>query len=220
LADYLQNNGYQTHCIHDGSTVEQWVKTNTPSLILLDLMLPGKDGIEICKAIRLFSDIPIIMVTARVEEIDRLLGLELGADDYVCKPFSPREVVARVKAILRRSGKNTLNQNTTNAEPVITLDKTRYQATAKGQTLNLTAVEFQLLDILAADPGRIYSRDQLMDHIYNDHRIVNDRTIDSHIKKLRKRISEVIPNTTIIHSVYGVGYKYDPDYSAEPNIQR
>ena len=98
---------------------------------------------------------------------------------------------------------------------MITLDKNRYQATAKGQPLNLTAVEFQLLDILATDPGRIYSRDQLMDHIYNDHRIVNDRTIDSHIKKLRKRIAEVIPNTTVIHSVYGVGYKYEPDGSNE-----
>lgn len=206
LADYLQNTGYQTHCIYDGSNVEEWVKAHKPSLILLDLMLPGKDGMEICKAIRTFSNTPIIMVTARIEEIDRLLGLELGADDYICKPFSPREVVARVKAVLRR-----IDGADSPIDTFIKLDDARYKATANGQQLNLTAVEYQLLSILVSDPGRIYSREQLMDHIYNDHRIVNDRTIDSHIKKLRKRIGEVIPNTTIIHSVYGVGYKYEPD---------
>jgi len=99
LADYLQNSGYQTHCIYEGSSVERWVQENKPSLILLDLMLPGKDGMDVCKGIRKTSEVPIIMVTARVEEIDRLLGLEVGADDYICKPFSPREVVARVKAV-------------------------------------------------------------------------------------------------------------------------
>ena len=205
LSDYLKNSGFQTHCIYEGTSVAAWVKANKPSLILLDLMLPGKDGMDVCKDIRAFSNTPIIMVTARVEEIDRLLGLELGADDYICKPFSPREVVARVKAVLRRTGATP-----SSTDSIIKLDEARYQATANDQPLNLTAVEFQLLNILVSDPGRIYSREQLMDHIYNDHRIVNDRTIDSHIKKLRKRIGEVIPNTTIIHSVYGVGYKYEP----------
>ena len=206
LSDYLQNSGFHTHCIYEGASVIEWIKTNNPSLILLDLMLPGKDGMEVCKGIRAFSNTPIIMVTARVEEIDRLLGLELGADDYICKPFSPREVVARVKAVLRRTGTTS-----TSPDSMIQLDEARYQATANDKPLNLTAVEFQLLNILVTDPGRIYSREQLMDHIYTDHRIVNDRTIDSHIKKLRKRIGEVIPNTTIIHSVYGVGYKYEPE---------
>lgn len=206
LADYLSNSGFQPHCIHEGLGVEAWVKENAPSLILLDLMLPGKDGMEVCKDVRRFSDIPIIMVTARVEEIDRLLGLELGADDYVCKPYSPREVVARVKAVLRRSNHDNAPQ-----DALIELNEKRYQATAHGQALNLTAVEFQLLSILMEEPGRIYSREQLMNHIYNDHRIVNDRTIDSHIKKLRKRIGEAIPDTTIIHSVYGVGYKYETE---------
>lgn len=206
LSDYLQNSGFHTHCIYEGASVIEWIKTNNPSLILLDLMLPGKDGMEVCKGIRAFSNTPIIMVTARVEEIDRLLGLELGADDYICKPFSPREVVARVKAVLRRTGTTS-----TSPDSMIQLDEARYQATANDKPLNLTAVEFQLLNILVTEPGRIYSREQLMDHIYTDHRIVNDRTIDSHIKKLRKRIGEVIPNTTIIHSVYGVGYKYEPE---------
>jgi len=210
LADYLHNAGYQTHCLYEGSSVEKWVSNHQPALILLDLMLPGKDGMEVCKAIRQTSAIPIIMVTARVEEIDRLLGLELGADDYICKPFSPREVVARVKAVLRRTVAPSPTDNA-----LLTLDSDRYKATINGQVLNLTAVEFQLLSVLASDPGRIYSREQLMDHIYNDHRIVNDRTVDSHIKKLRKRISEIMPDTTIIHSVYGVGYKYEPALESE-----
>jgi two-component system, OmpR family, response regulator BaeR len=201
--DYLQQAGYATECISDGTAVVPWVKDNAPALILLDLMLPGKDGIDICKEIRSFSSVPIIMVTARVEEIDRLLGLELGADDYICKPFSPREVMARVKAVLRRSS-GTVQHN-----KVLDLDTERYAATLQGQKLDLTAVEFQLLNILAEKPERIFTRDQLMDRIYTDRRIVCDRTIDSHIKKLRKKISAVAPDIEIIHSVYGVGYKYE-----------
>jgi len=201
--DYLHQAGYATECISDGTEVVHWVKTNAPTLILLDLMLPGKDGLEICKDIRSFSNVPIIMVTARVEEIDRLLGLELGADDYICKPFSPREVIARVKAVLRRSS-DTIEHN-----QVLNLDAERYIATLMGQKLDLTAVEFQLLKILVDKPGRIYTRDQLMDRIYTDQRIVCDRTIDSHIKKLRKKIASVAPDKKIISSVYGVGYKYE-----------
>lgn len=201
--DYLHQAGYATECIGEGTAVVAWVKENAPALILLDLMLPGKDGIEICKEIRSFSSVPIIMVTARVEEIDRLLGLELGADDYICKPFSPREVIARVKAVLRRSSGTVRNNQ------VLELDQERYVASLQGRKLDLTAVEFQLLSILARKPGRIFTRDQLMDSIYTDRRIVCDRTIDSHIKKLRKKISEATPDLEIIHSVYGVGYKYE-----------
>ncbi len=202
--DYLQQAGYATACLNDGTAVIPWVKENSPALILLDLMLPGKDGLEICKEIRNFSSVPIIMVTARVEEIDRLLGLELGADDYICKPFSPREVIARVKAVLRRSSDTTLSKQ------VLQLDQERYIAILQGQNLDLTAVEFQLLNILAEQPGRIFTRDQLMDRIYSDRRIVCDRTIDSHIKKLRKKIGAVAADVDIIRSVYGVGYKYEP----------
>jgi len=205
LSDYLVQAGFDATTIANGLEVTAWMKQNSPDLILLDLMLPGKDGMDICKEVRQFSEVPIIMVTARIEEIDRLLGLELGADDYVCKPFSPREVLARVKAVLRRTG-NT-SQATENHG--IELDEDRYKAIIDGQELTLTAVEFQLFNILLSDPGRIFSRDQLMDHIYKDHRIVSDRTIDSHIKKLRKRISEALPDQEIIHSVYGVGYKFE-----------
>lgn len=205
LSDYLLQAGFETHVIDNGLDVIAWVTQHKPDLILLDRMLPGLDGIEICKGLRAFSNIPIIMVTARVEEIDRLLGLELGCDDYICKPFSPREVVARVKALLRRSQpaqSDSIVQG-------ITLDEARNKTTINGHELVLTAVEFQLLRILFNGKGRIYSREQLMNHIYADNRVVSDRTIDSHIKKLRKRLAEILPEQEIIHSVYGVGYKLE-----------
>jgi two-component system response regulator BaeR len=200
--DYLRQTEYATEWLGDGNLVVPWVKDNKPDLILLDLMLPNKDGLEICKEIRTFSNVPIIMVTARVEEIDRLIGLELGADDYICKPFSPREVVARVKAVLRRG------LQPAQGDELLVLDENCYLATLQGKALDLTAVEFQLLSILAGRPGQIFSRDQLMDRIYNDQRIVCDRTIDSHIKKLRKKIAAVTPEFELIQSVYGVGYRY------------
>jgi two-component system response regulator BaeR len=203
LRDYLAQASFETTVIDNGLEVVPYVREHNPDLVLLDLMLPGRDGMEICKEIRTFSNLPIIMLTARVEEIDRLLGLELGADDYVCKPFSPREVVARVKAVLRRAG----GEVTITAKGLI-LDEARYQASLHDVDLELTAVEFKLLSFLAANPGRIYSRDQLMDKIYTDHRIVSDRTIDSHIKKLRKKISRLGPDEELIGSVYGVGYKF------------
>ncbi|MFH0789754.1 MAG: response regulator [Pseudomonadota bacterium] len=202
LADYLKASGFEPFCLGNGREVVPWVREHKPDLILLDLMLPECDGLEVCKELRTFSHVPIIMVTARIEEIDRLLGLELGADDYICKPFSPREVVARVKAVLRRTG----DGRTIQAQGLV-LDEHRYRATLHGRDLELTAVEFKLLHFLAANPGRLYGRQQLMNQIYQDERIVSDRTIDSHIKKLRKKIGAVSPNEGFIHSVYGVGYK-------------
>ncbi|HEY3489505.1 MAG TPA: response regulator [Candidatus Deferrimicrobiaceae bacterium] len=205
LRDYLAQAGYEAHTLADGRDVVPWVRDHAPDLVLLDLMLPGKDGMEITKEIRAFSAVPIVMVTARIEEIDRLLGLELGADDYVCKPYSPREVVARVKAVLRRTAGQSIPPG---GEP-LQLDVDRCRATLDGHALDLTAVEFQLLHILAASPGRIYSRGQLMDRIYPDQRIVSDRTIDSHVKKLRRKIAEAGVAGEWVHSVYGVGYKFE-----------
>lgn len=204
LEDYLEQSGYQTEVIRDGSEVIRSIRGNEPDLVLLDVMLPNVDGMTICKEIREFSEVPVIMVTARFEETDRLRGLELGADDYVCKPFSPREVVARVKAVLKRSVDGPKK-----IPPTLNIDESRFKAELHGIDLDLTAVEFQLLKILASDPGRIYSRSQLMDQIYNDHRIVSDRTIDSHIKKLRKKIATASPDEDLIYSVYGVGYKFE-----------
>ncbi len=204
IVDYLQASGFETFSIADGARVAPWIRENSPDLVLLDLTLPGRDGMDICKEVRTFSPVPIIMITARIEEIDRLLGLELGADDYICKPFSPREVVARVKAVLRRSNRGKTSQ----AEGLI-LDERQYRATLHGRDLGLTAVEFKLLHVLYSNPGRIYNREQLMEKIYPDDRFVNDRTIDGHIRKLRRKIESVDPNAEIIHSVYGAGYKFE-----------
>jgi len=169
--------------------------------------LPNKDGMTLCKEIRAFSDVPIIMATAKVEEIDRLLGLEIGADDYVCKPFSYREVVARVKAILRRMGELDKPDP---GRGDLCIDEDKYLASFKGHKLDLTAVEFKLLATLAREPGRIFQREQLMQRIYDEYRVVSDRTIDSHIKKLRQKIKLVAGGQELIHSVYSVGYKFEP----------
>lgn len=204
LRDYLLREGFEVELLHRGDAVEPWMRAHGADLVLLDLMLPGKSGLEVCKGLRSFTETPIIMVTARVEEIDRLLGLELGADDYVCKPFSPREVVARVKAVLRR----TRRREDATAHGLV-LDNAGYKATLNGRDLGLTVVEYQLLKVLASHPGRLYSRDQLIDAMYRDARVVSDRTVDSHVKKLRRKIAEVLPDRELIHSVYGVGYKYE-----------
>lgn len=204
LKDYLERNGYKSSMVHNGDEVMSWLEKTQSDLILLDLMLPGRDGMDVCKEIRRNSQIPVIMITAKVEEIDRLLGLELGADDYICKPFSPREVVARVKAVLRRSeGAEKLE------DKGLKLDTDTYKATINGNDLDLTAVEFQLLKVLSDQPGRIFSRAVLVDKIYTDGRVVSDRTIDSHIKKLRKKIAVQLPDVELIHSLYAVGYKFE-----------
>ncbi|MDO6562804.1 response regulator [Amphritea sp. 1_MG-2023] len=206
LARYLEQAGFSVHQIHNGLEATPWIRQHQPDLVLLDLMLPGADGLDICREVRSFSHVPIIMVTARVEEIDRLLGLELGADDYICKPYSPREVVARVRAVLRRMSPTAAMENTTTLQ----LREDQLLVMAGTKSMELTAVEFHLLQTLSQSAGRIYSRDQLMDRIYADRRIVSERTIDSHIKKLRRKLTELLPGQDVIQSVYGVGYKYDP----------
>lgn len=207
LADYLQAEAYTVTQMHEGTHVVDYVRESSPDLILLDLMLPGKDGISLCRELRQFSSVPIIMVTARVEEVDRLLGLELGADDYICKPFSPREVVARVRAVLRRV-EQSINPEQDNSP--LRLDETRFEARLYDNLLDLTPVEFRLLHTLASRPGRIYSRDQLMTHLYDDHRVVTYRTVDSHIKNLRRKLEAVRGECKdMIRSVYSVGYKFE-----------
>lgn len=213
LRDYLQQSDFKTDCLENGLEVVPFVRNNNPDLILLDLMLPGQNGLNICREIRTFSNVPIIIVTARTEEIDLLLGLELGADDYICKPFSPRVVVARVKTVLRRSGTDSEEQKPAghHQDRDLTLDEACYRATLADRDLPLSIVEFKLLYLLATNRGRIYSRSQLMSEIYDDHRVVYERTIDSHIKKLRKKMAAAMPGREYIHAVYGAGYKYDPE---------
>lgn len=204
LRDYLVAAGYSVDWLGRGDEVIERVKAAPPDLMLLDIMLPGCSGIDVLRQLRSFSELPVIMVTARVEEIDRLLGLELGADDYICKPFSPREVVARVKTILRRIGAPTIPSSAG-----LSLDQDAYDARWQGHSLDLTPVEFRLLQVLAEVPGRVFSRDQLMNRIYADHRVVTDRTVDSHIKNLRRKLQAAAPDQELIRSVYGVGYKLE-----------
>jgi two-component system response regulator BaeR len=191
--------------------VEPWLARQHADVLLLDLMLPGKNGLDICRVLVADTTLgrprpAILMVTARVEEIDRLLGLELGADDYICKPFSPREVVARVKAVLRRQQAPPAAGA---ADVGLAIDLPTGRARLDGHALELTAVELHLLHTLAAQPGRIYSRDQLMDTMYRDERVVADRTVDSHVKKLRRKLAEARPGVELIVSVYGLGYKLE-----------
>jgi two-component system response regulator BaeR len=209
LCDYLKAAGFRTSTQNNGERVIAQIKNDPPDLILLDIMLPGKDGLELCREIRQFSNIPIIMITARVEEIDRLLGLELGADDYICKPFSPREVVARVKAIFRRLHAKPLAHNLVIGS--ISLDDETHQVMIEKKVLNLTPNEFGLLKIMMSRPNRVFSRNELISRVQGYDFEGYDRTIDTHIKNIRKKIAEKLTGRDVIHTVYGIGYKFDSE---------
>lgn len=201
LADYCTAAGFAPTRIADGRSAVEHLRSRPADLVLLDLMLPELDGIEVCRQVRSFSDVPIIMLTARVDEIDRLLGLETGADDYVCKPFSPREVMARVKAHLRRASGTLVRA----ASPAFAVDRTSMRIVYNGAAVNLTPVEFRLLAELIEHPDRVYSRQQLLDLAHEDQRDINDRTVDSHIKNIRRKM----PLPECLQSVYGVGYRFE-----------
>lgn len=208
LIDFLHANGYTTGHCGDGLAVAPEVRAHPPAAVILDLMLPGQDGIEVCKELRAFSTVPIMMLTARVDEIDRLLGLELGADDYVCKPFSPREVIARIKALLRRADGY---QPARVVDDGFVVDAAARRIRLRNRELPLTPLEYQLLRLLLGAPERVYSRDQLLDALHEDFRDVSDRAIDSHVKNLRRKIDAVAPGLQCIGTVYGVGYRYEPE---------
>jgi two-component system response regulator BaeR len=211
LCDYLEKATYRTSVQASGDRVISQIKNDMPDLILLDIMLPGMDGMDLCREVRKFSNVPIIMITARVEEIDRLLGLELGADDYICKPFSPREVVARVKAIFRRLHAEPRTPALVSGS--LSLDDETHQVMIDKQMLNLTPNEFGLLKIMMTQPNRVFSRSELINRVQGYDFEGYDRTIDTHIKNLRKKIGEILPDQEIIRTVYGVGYKF----TAEPD---
>ncbi|MCJ8307499.1 MAG: response regulator [Rhizobiaceae bacterium] len=211
IKDYLVDAEMKVTLLHDGTAAVQTILGVQPDLVVLDIMLPGKDGITICREVRAQSEVPIIMETAKVDEIDRLLGLELGADDYLCKPFSPRELVARVKAVLRRTravGSNDAPD--TSGSDRLQLDEEKWLTRLDGTSINLTRREFQLLLVLQKSSGRVYSRAQLLDAVFHDDADVFDRTIDSHIKNLRQKLKQVASDFDPIRSVYGVGYAYEP----------
>ncbi len=211
LIDYLQAAGYQTEHQDDGLSALTRLRESMFDLLLLDRMLPGMDGVSLCVAIREFSSIPIIMLTAMIDEEDKLDGLEAGADDYVCKPFSPREVMARVKAQLRR---RVMPLATDARSPLFELNEQNMSISLRSQQLNLTPVEFRILAELVKHPSRVYTRQQLLNIANEDYRESGDRSIDAHIKNIRKKISLIEPSTPseavdYLQSVYGVGYRFE-----------
>jgi two-component system response regulator BaeR len=205
LRDYLVGAGFKVTYHDRGGHVVSYVQKNPPALILLDIMLPDVDGLDVCREIRNFSNIPVLLITARVDEVDRLIGLELGADDYICKPFSPREVVARVKAVLRRAGGTAAPAKLVVDD--LNLDETAHRASVGGDTLDLTPSEFSLLKVLMTHPDRVFTRSELLDKVQGYQFEGYDRTIDTHIKNLRKKLAEKLPDREIICTVYGIGYK-------------
>lgn len=208
IADYARHAGYHAHVIADGQAALLHIKAQIPDFIILDLMLPGLDGLSLCQEVRRFSQVPILMLTAKVEEVDRLLGLEAGADDYLCKPFSPRELMARVKAIFRRTESKDLTSNPS-CEASFNVDESAQAIALKGKLLDLTRSEYLILKTFVAHPGQVFSRLQLLDHLSQDNFNVTDRAIDSHIKNLRKKLELVLPDIQAIHSIYGLGYRFD-----------
>lgn len=206
LVNYLQMHDFSVTWSAHGLDAVQAVRAIAPALVLLDVMLPGLNGLAVCSAVRQFSTVPIIMVTARVDEIDRLLGLETGADDYISKPFSPREVVARIKALLRRSE----GRLTPRPAERLQINHAGQQILWRDLPLPLTPLEFRLMRQLITRPGHVFARARLLDCVHEDLHDVSDRAVDSHIKNLRRKLEQAGNTESTITSIYGVGYRFDP----------
>lgn len=205
---HLTKNGYRVRSFENGATVMEYLKTNLPDLIILDLMLPDSDGLEICKSLKKddrFNNVPVIMLTARTDEMDRVLGLEIGADDYITKPFSPRELVARVKAVLRRIEKGTKSQKI-NIGGIIEIDLQRYEVSVDDNRVDLTSTEFRILRMLAERKGWVYSRESILEALGVYEKGVLDRTVDVHIKNIREKLG---PAARFVKNIRGVGYKIE-----------
>jgi two-component system alkaline phosphatase synthesis response regulator PhoP len=207
LRDYLERAGFHVDAVYDGERAVSAFQQLRPDLVLLDLNLPGMDGFDVARAIRRHSAVPIIMLTARVEEPDRIIGLELGADDYVTKPFSPREVVARVRAVMRRSSVMPAPPEVFRAAD-IEIDRVRHKVTISGEQVELTPTEFNLLATLASQPGRVFTRMQLLEATQGETYLGYERTIDAHIKNLRAKIEPDPRQLRYIETVFGVGYRF------------
>jgi len=204
--DYLEKNGFRVVSAADGPSALAMARRARPDLIVLDLLLPGMDGREVCRILRNESDVPIIMLTALSEESDQIVGLEIGADDYIVKPFSPRALVARVRALLRRT-QGDVKTATVIRVGGLEVDDARHIATLDGRSLHLTPSEFDLLALLASRPGQTFTRQQLMDDLYGGAASSVDRSVDSHIKNLRRKL-ESASDVRYIETVYGVGYRF------------
>lgn len=207
LRGYLEQANYTVLTASSGPEALRRARTEAPDLILLDVMLPGMDGIDVCRSIRQTSNVPIIMVTARVEETDRVLGLELGADDYITKPFSPREVVARVRAVLRRTHAEPVAESEILTVDDLTLDVGRHSVVRGDEALELTPSEFEILRAMMSAPGRVLTRLQLLEAAQGQAYEGYERTVDTHVKNLRRKIEPDPPNPSYILTVHGIGYK-------------
>ena len=209
VATYLEKEGFRTVAAYDGEDALHLARRCDPAFVILDVMLPRLDGWEICRQIRKFSDVPILMLTAREEEIDRIMGLSIGADDYVVKPFSPRELVERVKAILRRSQvASKVSQDQVLRHQGLVLDPVKLRVTLDDRKINLTTSEFKLLHALMMTPGRVFSRQELLDRFYDHGEAVIDRVIDVHVGKLRQKIETDLSKPQFIITVRGFGYRF------------
>jgi two-component system response regulator BaeR len=206
LGDYFKKDGYAVFCVHHGNDVLPFLNGEDLDLIVLDLMLPGMDGLSICREIRKFSSIPIIILTARIEKEDVLLGLDLGADDYILKPFSPREVVARARAVLRRTLGEIPAERVTLGPFLLRIPNREFRI--NGSLVRMTPNEFGIVKVLMSSPGRVFSREELVGLVQGYQIDGYKRTIDTHVKNLRKKISAHLPGRDVIHSVYGSGYRF------------
>jgi two-component system OmpR family response regulator len=206
LKAYLERDGYEVIAAYDGQAALELARRHSPDLIILDLMLPEVSGWDVCRELRKDSTVPIIMLTARDDTTDKIIGLELGADDYVTKPFDPKEIISRVRAVLRRSEGKTVSRAVLKAGEV-TIDTEKRLVHRGDRNIDLTPIEYELLRVMAENPGRVYSRMQLLDNVQGDAYEGYERTIDSHIKNLRKKLEPDPEHTRYIITVYGVGYK-------------
>jgi DNA-binding response OmpR family regulator len=206
---YLERDGFRTLTASDGDVARTLIEEREPSLVVLDVMLPGTDGLALCRWIRGRSSLPVILLTARGEEADRIVGLELGADDYVTKPFSPRELAARVRSVLRRSNGSSLPRETIEFGDIV-LDGNSREARLTGAVVQLTAKEFELLWFLASHPRHVFSRDQLMARVWGYESAVDTGTVTVHMRRLREKIEADPGDPRHLHTVWGVGYRLDP----------
>ncbi len=207
---YFEKDGFTTYLAHDGFKALEKIREQKPDIVVLDLMLPGLDGWEVCRRVRKDSEIPILMLTARDEEPDRLTGLEMGADDYVAKPFSAREVVARAKAILRRTNKEAGKTGSVNIGNLF-IDREKHTVSKNEVMLEMTPTEFKILDMMASNPGRVFSRLQIIEHVQGYEFEGFERTVDAHIKNLRRKLEDNPKEPKYVITVYGVGYKFEVD---------
>jgi len=208
---YLEKDGYRVLVAYDGLKALELARQKRPDLIVLDLLLPEIDGLDVCRILQTESKVPIIMLTAKTTEEDRLVGLELGADDYVTKPFSPRELVARVRAVLRRAGKESPRGPTEMRFAGLVIDRRRHEVQVRGEVVPLTPTEFRLLEVLAGEPGRAFTRLELLDRVFGYDFEGFERTVDVHVKNLRKKIEADPKQPAYVKTVYGVGYKFGED---------